>query len=119
MTLCGLQSTDRHRIADLLLQSCLNEVLLLLQVVCGTASGAAPADFHRCSNAVYENAAFQITHSSSNIRSESVYIYIYIYIYSPNEQRARGGGGGGAARLFLFLFFPVQHTTSGIGHRVK
>ena len=24
-----------------------------------------------------------------------------------------------AARLFLFLFFPVQQTTSGIGHRVK
>ena len=32
---------------------------------------------------------------------------------------ARGGGGGCAARLFLFLFFPVQQTTSGIGHRVK
>ena len=30
-----------------------------------------------------------------------------------------GGGGGCAARLFLFLFFPVQQTTSGIGHRVK
>ena len=40
-------------------------------------------------------------------------------IFSPNEQRAGGGGGGGAARLFLFLFFPVQQTTSGIGHRVK
>ena len=27
--------------------------------------------------------------------------------------------GTTAARLFLFLFFPVQQTTSGIGHRVK
>ena len=47
--------------------------------------------------------------------------YFLIFIFSPNEQRAGGGGGGGwcAARLFLFLFFPVQQTTSGIGHRVK
>ena len=36
-----------------------------------------------------------------------------------NEQR--GGGGGGVARPdFLFRpFFPVEQTTSGIGHRVK
>ena len=44
-------------------------------------------------------------------------LFIYLF-FSPNEQRARGEGGG-AARLFLFLFFPVQQTTSGIGHRVK
>ena len=40
------------------------------------------------------------------------------YIFSERAAR-RGGGGGCAARLFLFLFFPVQQTTSGIGHRVK
>ena len=38
---------------------------------------------------------------------------------SANEQRARGGGGGALPDFFLFLFFPVQQTTSGIGHRVK
>ena len=33
---------------------------------------------------------------------------------------ARAGGGRGALPdFFLFLFFPVQQTTSGIGHRVK
>ena len=42
----------------------------------------------------------------------------FLFLFSPNKQRARGGGGGGngAARLF---FFPVQQTTSEIGHRVK
>ena len=39
------------------------------------------------------------------------------FLFSPNEQRA--GVGGGAARLFFVCFFPVQQTTSGIGHRVK
>ena len=41
-------------------------------------------------------------------------------LFSPNEQRGGWGGrGGGATRLFSSsLFFPVQQTTSGIGHRV-
>ena len=30
-----------------------------------------------------------------------------------------GGGGGYAARLVFCSLFPVQQTTSGIGHRVK
>ena len=47
-----------------------------------------------------------------------IFIFIF-FIFSPNEQRAGGGGGACAARLFIFIFFPVQQTTSGIGHRVK
>ena len=36
------------------------------------------------------------------------------------ETAARGGGGGCAARRFRFYpFFPVQQTTSGIGHNVR
>ena len=39
------------------------------------------------------------------------------FCFSPNEQ---GGGRGGALPDFLFCsLFPVQQTTSGIGHRVK
>ena len=45
--------------------------------------------------------------------------YFLFFIFSPNEQRAGGGGGGALPDFFLFLFFPVQQTTSGIGHRVK
>ena len=45
-------------------------------------------------------------------------IFYFLIFYFFSERAARGGGGGGgAARLFLFLFFPVQQTTSGIGHR--
>ena len=40
------------------------------------------------------------------------------YFFSERAARGGGGVGGGAARFFLFLF-PVQQTTSGIGHRVK
>ena len=42
------------------------------------------------------------------------------FIFS--ERAARGGGGGGGMRCQTFsfsVFFPVQQTTSGIGHRVK
>ena len=39
-------------------------------------------------------------------------------LLSPNEQRAEGGGEA-LPDFFFFLFFPVQQTTSGIGHRVK
>ena len=45
----------------------------------------------------------------------------FLFLFSPNEQRARGGGWGeerGALPDFFF-FFPVQQTTSEIGHRVK
>ena len=53
--------------------------------------------------------------------------FIFYFLFSPNEQRARGGRGGGGGGvggalpdIFSFsFFFPVQHTTSGIGHRVK
>ena len=41
----------------------------------------------------------------------------FIFLLFLRTSSARGGGD--AARLFLFLFFPVQQTTSGIGHRVK
>ena len=41
-----------------------------------------------------------------------------VVFFNPNEQRA-GGGGRGAATLFLFLDYPVQQTTSGIGHSVS
>ena len=37
-----------------------------------------------------------------------------------SEWAAQGGGGKGALPYFFyFLFFPVQQTTSGIGHRVN
>ena len=40
------------------------------------------------------------------------------YLFSPNEQC--GGWGGGMLPDFFFCsLFPVQQTTSGIGHRVK
>ena len=39
------------------------------------------------------------------------------FILSPNKQRA--GGGEKARPDLFFYFFPVQQTTSGIGHRVK
>ena len=43
-------------------------------------------------------------------------IFLYLF-FSPNEQRA--GEGEGALPDFFFLSsFPVQQTTSGIGHRV-
>ena len=38
--------------------------------------------------------------------------HVVFILFSPNEQR---GGGEGA----LPDFFPVQQTTSGIGHRVN
>ena len=38
-------------------------------------------------------------------------------IISPNEQRARGWGM--LPDFLFFIFFPVQQTTSGIGHQVK
>ena len=41
-----------------------------------------------------------------------------ILIFS--ERAAPGGEGEGGLEDFFFLFFfPVQQTTSGIGHRVK
>ena len=43
-------------------------------------------------------------------------VIFIILFFSERAAHARGGGGGGAARL---IFFPVQQTTSGIGHRVK
>ena len=46
-----------------------------------------------------------------------IFLFIFIYLFSPNEQRA--GGDGGALSDFFFVLFPVQQTTSGIGHRVK
>ena len=45
--------------------------------------------------------------------------YFFIFLFF-SERAARGGGGGGVrCQTFSFLFFPVQQTTSGIGHRVK
>ena len=42
---------------------------------------------------------------------------IFLFIFSPNEQR--GGWGGVCCQTFFFCsLFPVQQTTSGIGHRV-
>ena len=43
---------------------------------------------------------------------------VVLFVFS---ERAvwRVGGGGYAARLFFCSLFPVQQTTSGIGHRVK
>ena len=40
-------------------------------------------------------------------------------LFSPNEQRGGGGEGGRCQTFFRLLFFPVQQTTSGIGHREK
>ena len=39
----------------------------------------------------------------------------FLFLFSPNERR----GGGRCQTFSLFFFFPVQQTTSGIGHRVK
>ena len=46
---------------------------------------------------------------------------LVILIYFLRTSSVGGGGGGRcAAKLFLFCsLFPVQQTTSGIGHRVK
>ena len=44
---------------------------------------------------------------------------IFIFIFSERAASVGGGGGGGAARLFICSLFPVQQTTSGIGHRIK
>ena len=41
---------------------------------------------------------------------------IFICIFS-NEQR--GAGGGALPDFFFSFFFPVQQTTSGIGHRAS
>ena len=38
--------------------------------------------------------------------------------HTTSSERAKCGVGGGAARLF-FSLFPVQQTTSGIGHPCK
>ena len=56
-----------------------------------------------------------------DLRSAPVDARRHLYfIFSPDEQRGGGEGGECAARLFLFCsLFPVQQTTSGIGHRVK
>ena len=50
-----------------------------------------------------------------------IILFCFLFFVFLRTSSARGGEGGGAARLFLFLFlfFPVQQTTSGIGHRVK
>ena len=43
-------------------------------------------------------------------------------INTINKSSAGGGWGGGALPdydFLCFIFFPVQQTTSGIGHRVK
>ena len=40
----------------------------------------------------------------------------FTLLFSPNEQRGEGGGWNA---LPDSVFFPVQQTTSGIGHRVK
>ena len=42
----------------------------------------------------------------------------FIYV-SPNEQCGGVGGVGMLPDFFFCSFFPVQQTTSGIGHRVK
>ena len=48
-----------------------------------------------------------------------VIFYLFL-IFSERVARGGGGRGGGALTdLFFFLFFPVQQTTSGMGHRVK
>ena len=42
------------------------------------------------------------------------------YFYFIFSERAAWGGGGGMLPDFLFCsLFPVQQTTSGIGHDVK
>ena len=40
-------------------------------------------------------------------------------LFSPNEQCGGWGGGGMLPDFFFCSLFPVQQTTSGIGHRVK
>ena len=45
---------------------------------------------------------------------------IRLHYFSPIEQCGGVGGGGGMLPDFFFCsLFPVQQTTSGIGHRVK
>ena len=50
-----------------------------------------------------------------------IYFIFILFYFSPNKQRAGWGGGGeGRFQTFsFFFFFPVQQTTSGIGHRVN
>ena len=67
----------------------------------------------------------------SAICDDHSYIHTYIHQerdWPPNvdasffffsERAAHGGGGGGGGRCQTLFFFPVQQTTSGIGHRVK
>ena len=43
---------------------------------------------------------------------------ILFYLFSPNE-RCGGWGGGMLPDFFFCSLFPIQQTTSGIGHRVK
>ena len=40
-------------------------------------------------------------------------------LYFISSERAARRGGGALPDFLFFIFFPVQHTTSGIGHRVK
>ena len=42
----------------------------------------------------------------------------FIY-FSSNEQGGGVGGGGMLPDFFFCSLFPIQQTTSGIGHRVK
>ena len=45
--------------------------------------------------------------------------FSFLFFLFFSERAARGGGGGALPDFFIFIFFPVQQTTSGIGHRVK
>ena len=44
-------------------------------------------------------------------------ILFFIFYFSPKKQR--GTEGEGLPDFFFFFSFPVQQTTSGIGHRVS
>ena len=41
------------------------------------------------------------------------------FIFIIFSERAARGEGGALPDFFFFLVFPIQQTTSGIGHRVK
>ena len=44
---------------------------------------------------------------------------VILFIFSERAVWGVGGGGGMLSDFFFCSLFPVQQTTSGIGHRVK
>ena len=45
--------------------------------------------------------------------------HVISILFPPNEQRGEGGEGGALPDFLFCSLFPVQQTTSGIGHRIK